>query len=43
MKKQEEKRQRRFNKPADIQSEGETASAEAEEKKDAVQAGNGTP
>lgn len=43
LKKQEEKRQRRFNKPADVQGEGETAGAEGEEKKNDVQPGEGTP
>ena len=43
MKKQEEKRQRRFSKAAGVQDEGETTGAEAGEKKDDVQAGDGTP
>ena len=43
LKKQEEKRQRRFSKAAGVQSEGETAGAEVGEKKDDVQAGDGTP
>jgi hypothetical protein len=42
LKKQEEKRQRRFNKPADVRGEGETSGAEGEEKKDDVQPGDGT-
>lgn len=42
LKKQEEKRQRRFNKPPDAQGEGEIASAEAEGNKDEVQAVEGT-
>lgn len=43
LKKQEEKRQRRFNKPAGVQGEGETVGAEVGEKTDDVQAGDGAP
>jgi hypothetical protein len=43
LKKQEEKRQRRFNKAAGVQGEGETVGAEVGEKTDDVQAGDGTP
>lgn len=43
LKKQEEKRQRRFNKATGVQNEGETAGAEAEEKKDDVQASDSKP
>ena len=43
LKKQEEKRQRRFSKAAGVQKEGETTGAEAGEKKDDVQADDGTP
>ncbi len=48
LKKQEEKRQRRFNKAAGIQSEGETTDTETtgtktEEKSDGVEAGESSP
>lgn len=43
LKKQEEKRQRRFSKASVVQSEGEAAGAETAEKKDDVQAGDGAP
>ncbi len=42
LKKQEEKRQRRFAK-ATVQSEGETTGEEAGKMKDDVQGGDGTP
>ena len=43
MKKQEEKRQRRFNKATGVQGEGEPVGAEVGEKTDDAQAGDGTP
>jgi hypothetical protein len=43
LKKQEEKRQRRFNKAAGTPKEGEVTDAESQEKSDSVEAGEGNP